>query len=77
MKDSDAALAGSGAASGIRDFQLVLLSGMHNEAMVQDALRRLGADRAEMAAIRDRTGLERLFRPAETLRTSSHLRGRL
>jgi hypothetical protein len=35
---------------------------MRNEAMAQDALRRLGADQAEMAASRDRT--ERIFLPA-------------
>jgi hypothetical protein len=49
--------------SGIRDFQLMILNWMRgNEVLVQDALRMLGADQAEMAAAsRDHT--ERISLP--------------
>ncbi|MBO0801777.1 MAG: hypothetical protein J2P25_01700 [Nocardiopsaceae bacterium] len=50
-------------AAGARDFQLRILSGMREgDAMVEAALRRLGADRAEMEASRGRT--EGVFLPA-------------
>lgn len=63
MNDRKAETPGAANVSGVRDFQLRILAGMRgNEAMVEDALRRLGADQAEMAASQDRT--ERVFLPA-------------
>ena len=55
-------VASSGNASGIRDYELLILSGMRgNDAVVKDALRRRDADQAEMTASRDRT--EHVFLP--------------
>ena len=62
MEHSADGAASSRDSPGIRDFQLTILNAMRgNEAIVQDALRGLGADQAEMAASRDRT--ERIFLP--------------
>ena len=60
----------------VRDqgFSLRILDGMRgNDAMVQDGLRRLGADQAEMAASRDRTG--RILLPAGHFETAVALLG--
>lgn len=72
---SGAGMARSGDIRGIRDFQLRILSGMRgNEAVVEQALRRLGADQAEMAASRDRTG-QCLFLPDGHFRNAVALLG--
>jgi hypothetical protein len=62
-------------AGGIRAFQLHVLSGMRgNEALVEQALQELGADRTELA--KNQAETERIFAPTDRFASAVTLLGR-